>query len=93
MYQNWPSKTHQLPFDQGVQIVIPPRSPASVPEPITNQITKWQYFASIAPLRLVMITSEWFSSRFMHPRQSFVVYPGEKFLNTHRLDEMTTNPV
>ena len=34
MYQNRPSKSHQLPFDQGVQIVIPPRSPASVPEPI-----------------------------------------------------------
>ena len=32
MYQNRPSKLHQLPFDQGVQIVIPPRSPASVPE-------------------------------------------------------------
>ena len=30
MYQNWPSNLHQLPFDQGVQIVIPPRSPASV---------------------------------------------------------------
>ena len=34
MYQNWSSKLHQLPLDQGVQIVIPPRSPASVPEPI-----------------------------------------------------------
>ena len=34
MYQNWPSELHQLPFDQGVQIVIPPNSPASVPEPI-----------------------------------------------------------
>ena len=34
MYQNWPSELHQLLFDQGVQIVIPPRSPASVPEPI-----------------------------------------------------------
>ena len=32
MYKNRPSKSHQLPFDQGVQIVIPPRSPASVPE-------------------------------------------------------------
>ena len=34
MYQNWPSKLHQLPFDQGVQIVIPPNSLVSVPEPI-----------------------------------------------------------
>jgi hypothetical protein len=34
MYQNQPSKLHQLPFDQGVQIVVPPRSPESVPEPI-----------------------------------------------------------
>ena len=34
MYQTQPSKLHQLLFDQGVQIVIPPRSPASVPEPI-----------------------------------------------------------
>ena len=33
MYQNRPSKLHQLPFDQGVQIV-PPRSLASVPGPI-----------------------------------------------------------
>ena len=32
MYQNRPSKSHQLPFDQGVHIVIPPRSPASVPK-------------------------------------------------------------
>ena len=32
MYQNRPSKFYQLPFDQGVQIVIPPRSPASIPE-------------------------------------------------------------
>ena len=32
MYQNRPSKSHQLPFDQVVQIVIPPRSLASVPE-------------------------------------------------------------
>ena len=30
MYQNRPSKFYQLPFDQGVQIVIPPRSPASI---------------------------------------------------------------
>ena len=44
MYQIRPSKLHQLPFDQGVQIVITPRSPASVPEPIG---TPWQYFASI----------------------------------------------
>ena len=34
MYHNRPSKSHQLPFDQGVQIVIAPRSPTSVPEPI-----------------------------------------------------------
>jgi hypothetical protein len=34
MYQIRPSKLHQLPFDQGVQIVVPPRSPESVPEPI-----------------------------------------------------------
>ena len=34
MYQNWPSKSHQLSFDQGVQIVIPPTSLACVPEPI-----------------------------------------------------------
>ena len=34
MYQNWPSKSHQLPFDQRVQIFIPPRSPVIVPEPI-----------------------------------------------------------
>ena len=34
MYQNRPSKSHQLPFDQRVQIVIPPKSPASVPEHI-----------------------------------------------------------
>ena len=26
MYQNWPSKSHHLPFDQRIQIVIPPRS-------------------------------------------------------------------
>ena len=31
---NQPSKLHQLPVDQGVSIVIPPRSPVSVPEPI-----------------------------------------------------------
>jgi hypothetical protein len=29
MYQNKPSESHQLPFDQGIQ-----RSQASVPEPI-----------------------------------------------------------
>ena len=34
MYQNRPSQSHQLPFDKGIQIVIPPRSLASVPEPI-----------------------------------------------------------
>ena len=34
MFQNWPFKSYQLPFDHGVQKVIPPRSPASVPEPI-----------------------------------------------------------
>ena len=31
---NLHSKSYQLPFDQRVQIVIPPRSPVSVPEPI-----------------------------------------------------------
>ena len=34
MYQNRPSISHQLPFDLGFQIVITPRSPATVPEPI-----------------------------------------------------------
>ena len=34
MYQNWRSKSHQLPFNMVFQIVITPRSPASVPEPI-----------------------------------------------------------
>ena len=34
MYQNQHSKSLQLPFDQKVQIVIPQRSPVSVPEPI-----------------------------------------------------------
>jgi hypothetical protein len=34
MYQNQPSKLHQLPFDQRVKIFIPPRSPASAPESI-----------------------------------------------------------
>ena len=34
MYQNRPFKSHHLPFDQRVQTIIPPRSPASVPEPI-----------------------------------------------------------
>ena len=29
--QNQPYKSHPLPFDHGIQIVIPPRSPASVP--------------------------------------------------------------
>ena len=33
MYQNRHSKSYQLPFNQGVQVVIPPRSPAIVPEP------------------------------------------------------------
>ena len=27
-----PSKLHKLPFDQGVKIVVPQRSPESVPE-------------------------------------------------------------
>ena len=40
MYQNRPSKSHQLQIDQGVQmqirtyLVIPPRTPANVSEPI-----------------------------------------------------------
>ena len=34
MYKNQPSKLHQLPFDQGVQIVISPSSVVYVPEPI-----------------------------------------------------------
>jgi hypothetical protein len=34
MYQNRPSKYYQSPFDLGFQIVITPRSLASVPEPI-----------------------------------------------------------
>ena len=33
MYKNQPSKLHQLPFDQGVQIVISPSSVVYVPEP------------------------------------------------------------
>ena len=38
MYPNRPSKLHQLPFDQGFKIVIPPRSPASVPEPLERHL-------------------------------------------------------
>ena len=34
VYPNQHSKSYQLPFDQRVQIVIPPRSLASVLEPI-----------------------------------------------------------
>ena len=34
MYQNRPSISHQLPFDQRVQIVISPSSVVYVPEPI-----------------------------------------------------------
>ena len=34
MYQNWPSKLHQLPFDQGIQIVINPSSVVYVPQPM-----------------------------------------------------------
>ena len=34
IYQNWPSKLHQLPFDQGVHPCFTLRSPSSVPEPI-----------------------------------------------------------
>ena len=51
MYQNWPSKSHQLPFDQGIQIVIPPRSPASVPEPIgtpSDCILHWSEWPGFA---------------------------------------------
>ena len=47
MYQNRPFKSYQLPFDQGVQIVIPPSSPASLPEPIET------------PSDSIMHQSEW----------------------------------
>ena len=34
MYPNWPSKLHQLLTDQGFQIIINPRAPMDVSEPI-----------------------------------------------------------
>ena len=55
MYQNWPSKLHQLPFDQRVQI-------CSCSSKISGKCTRtdrsaiWRYFAATTPLRLVMIT-------------------------------------
>ena len=56
---------------------------------LRNQSANWWYFASIAPLRLIMITFEWFSSRFMHP--SHLLFNRGKVLGYHL--EMTTNPV
>ena len=39
-----------------------------------NWSSNWQYFASIATLRLVMITFKWFTSRFMHPSYLLFVW-------------------
>ena len=58
MYQNQPSKLHQLPFDKGIHIVISPRSPAGV-QLYKNRLERHLTVFGINPndLTLLFITS------------------------------------
>ena len=53
MYDCHPQPSHQLPFDQGFQIVISPSSVVYVPE-----LIRPRYFASIETQSVVMTSSE-----------------------------------
>ena len=62
MYNCHPQPSHQLPFDQGVQIVISPSTVVYVPE--LNRVI-YQYFASIETQLVVMTSSEWRQNIFL----------------------------
>ena len=66
MYQNRPSKLHQLPFDQGVQIVFPPRSTASVRELIGTPSDGILYRYKLLFISSIQEVFHWWKRSFDH---------------------------
>ena len=92
MYDCHPQPSHQLPFDQGVQIVISPSSVVYVPELIR---VIQRYFASIETQSVVMTSSKLKVQKQIHIfTKSFwlLFYLAQTFPNLCSIKELTSGP-